>query len=86
MKALDFALVSALLSSEIPLFKANATECRCLPSDNCWPSDAAWQHLNMTVGGSLLATVPLGSRCHDPVYNAAECTLLQSEWLDPQLQ
>ncbi|OBS22752.1 hypothetical protein FPOA_09081 [Fusarium poae] len=58
-----------------------ATEsCKCFPGDSCWPSDAEWSRLNNTVGGRLVATLPLGSPCHDPNYNAEECKSLQNEW------
>ncbi|KAG8670554.1 hypothetical protein FPOAC2_09917 [Fusarium poae] len=58
-----------------------ATEsCKCFPGDSCWPSDAEWSRLNNTVGGRLVATLPLGSPCHDPNYNAEECKNLQNEW------
>ena len=33
--------------------------------------------------GRLVATVPLGAPCHDPVYNAAICESLQSNWSKP---
>lgn len=62
------------------------TSCRCFPGESCWPSTPAWDSLNTTVGGQLVATVPLGSPCHDPIYNANECAILQSLWTDPQLQ
>ncbi|KAF2462749.1 FAD-binding domain-containing protein [Lindgomyces ingoldianus] len=55
--------------------------CKCLPSDACWPSQEEWRQLNTTVGGRLIKTVPLGSPCHDPVYNADECALLKEQWL-----
>lgn len=60
--------------------------CRCLPDDTCWPSAQEWAHLNDTVGGKLIATVPLGAPCHDPTYNATECSLLQATWAFPQDQ
>jgi hypothetical protein len=63
-----------------------ASSCRCLPGDRCWPTTKEWKALNTTVGGRLVATIPLGSPCHDPTYNAAECAILQGEWHDPQLQ
>ncbi|KAF5722358.1 FAD-linked oxidoreductase yvdP [Fusarium mundagurra] len=43
--------------------QATAPDCRCVPDDSCWPSDDDWNHLNSTVGGRLVATVPLGSPC-----------------------
>ncbi|GKT40443.1 FAD-linked oxidoreductase ZEB1 [Colletotrichum spaethianum] len=51
------------------------------PGDAGWPSADAWAQLNETVGGRLVATVPLGSPCHGDAYNATECALLQDEWL-----
>lgn len=66
--------------------KATAPDCKCFPGDSCWPSDDEWDHLNSTVGGRLVATVPLGSPCHDPNYDAEECQRLQSEWLYSSVQ
>ncbi|KAJ3531215.1 hypothetical protein NM208_g8974 [Fusarium decemcellulare] len=59
--------------------------CKCFPGDKCWPSDNAWKSLNSTVGGRLIKTVPLGSPCHDPTYDAAECKRLQSQWQSPEI-
>ncbi|KAK0385546.1 hypothetical protein NLU13_6725 [Sarocladium strictum] len=58
--------------------------CRCLPGDACWPSVQEWQRLNQTVDGRLVATVPIGSPCHDPHYDEAACKQLQDDWLLPQ--
>jgi hypothetical protein len=55
------------------------TSCRYLPGDSCWPKAQEWNQLNETVGGRLIATAPLGSPCHDPTYNAAECSSLQKQ-------
>ncbi|KAF7560209.1 hypothetical protein G7046_g3925 [Stylonectria norvegica] len=60
---------------------APPSSCKCFPGDACWPSQKDWARLNSTVGGRLIATVPLASPCHDPQYNAAECKTLQDEWL-----
>lgn len=65
---------------------SESASCRCFPGETCWPSPPAWDSLNATVGGRLIATVPLGSPCHDPLYNATECVNLQSLWVDAQLQ
>ncbi|KAH7129381.1 hypothetical protein B0J13DRAFT_136940 [Dactylonectria estremocensis] len=65
--------------------QAEASKCRCLPGDACWPSKSVWNALNATVDGQLIATVPLGSPCHDPNYDAALCEELQDEWSLPQL-
>ncbi|KAI1773217.1 FAD-binding domain-containing protein [Hypoxylon cercidicola] len=55
--------------------------CKYLPGDANWPSQDEWAALNSTVGGSLIATVPLGSPCHDPTYDEEKCTSLQENWL-----
>ncbi|KAM0797358.1 FAD/FMN-containing isoamyl alcohol oxidase MreA [Usnea florida] len=63
---------------------ASTTECRCYPAEPCWPSPSDWAALNTSVGGRLIATVPLGSPCHDPTYNATVCKTLQENWVWPQ--
>ncbi|KAF0636494.1 hypothetical protein FPSE5266_02824 [Fusarium pseudograminearum] len=73
-------LISSLLALAAGASAAAKESCKCFPGDSCWPSDAEWSRLNSTVGGRLVATVPLGSPCHDPTYNAEECKNLQSEW------
>ncbi|EED16287.1 isoamyl alcohol oxidase, putative [Talaromyces stipitatus ATCC 10500] len=59
-------------------------QCRCMPTDSCWPSASSWAALNSTIGGRLIATVPIGSPCHDPNYDADACAALQSAWNLPQ--
>jgi len=85
MKFVALLSVSAFISTQLPLALAS-TSCRALPGDLEWPSLSEWQELNATVDGRLVATVPLGSPCHDPNYNETECAYLQSKWLLPQLQ
>ncbi|KAM0551363.1 hypothetical protein ACHAPJ_008472 [Fusarium lateritium] len=63
----------------------NATsKCRCLPGDACWPSTTTWGQFNQTVNGALIKTVPIGSPCHDPTYDADACAALQDAWKLPQ--
>ncbi|KAG0648444.1 FAD-linked oxidoreductase ZEB1 [Hyphodiscus hymeniophilus] len=83
MELFKLAFISVLVQGSIIL--ATASSCRCLPGDSCWPTTKEWKALNTTVGGRLVATVPLGSPCHDPKYNGTECAILQSQWLQPQL-
>ncbi|KAK7984140.1 hypothetical protein PG989_011542 [Apiospora arundinis] len=56
--------------------------CKCFPGDTCWPSESSWASLNDTVGGRLVATVPLGSPCHDPTYDEQVCASLRAQWLE----
>ena len=62
------------------------SSCRCLPADKCWPSLELWTQLNTTVHGTLIETVPIGTPCHDPHYDAQACKLLQDKWLETELQ
>ncbi|KAK3939574.1 hypothetical protein QBC46DRAFT_262899 [Diplogelasinospora grovesii] len=57
--------------------------CKCFPGASCWPSTGDWNQLNRTVGGRLIATVPLAEACHDPNYDAEECQYLQGQWQYP---
>ena len=68
-----------------PSFSLEKT-CRCFLGDDCWPSPDTWSTLNDSIHGNLVATVPLGAPCHDPLYNAAVCKSLQQNWLEPEQQ
>ncbi|KAJ9245257.1 hypothetical protein C8Q69DRAFT_211537 [Paecilomyces variotii] len=67
--------ILAVVSSLSP-----SPKCKCFPGDSCWPTPHQWNSLNRTVGGRLIATVPLGQPCHDPFYDAEVCSSLQSQW------
>ncbi|KAL6705437.1 hypothetical protein ACN47E_006702 [Coniothyrium glycines] len=58
-------------------------KCYLLPSDSDWPSQDVWNRLNTTVNGKLVATVPIGSPCHDPTYDEAACNSLKTQWTNP---
>ncbi|KAI1170396.1 FAD binding domain protein [Nemania sp. FL0916] len=64
-------------------------QCRCFPGDECWPSRADWAALNQSVYGALVATVPIGSPCHDTFpgvsYDAEKCGEIQANWPRPEL-
>ena len=75
-----------LLGALLPARLGDAKQCYRLPSDADWPSTEAWSTLNSTVNGKLVATVPIGSPCHDPTYDADACDALKAEWLNPLTQ
>ncbi|KAJ9483183.1 hypothetical protein VN97_g10231 [Penicillium thymicola] len=58
--------------------------CHCFPGDTCWPTESEWSQFNNTIDGRLVETVPLGTPCHDPNYNAATCAVLKDGWLLPE--
>ncbi|KAI4858535.1 FAD-binding domain-containing protein [Hypoxylon rubiginosum] len=70
-----------------------ASRCLLAPSDPEWPSTAIWSGLNETVGGKLLATIPIAASCHDrfaqytsnlSTYNGSVCDALRSTWFYPE--
>lgn len=91
MKSATFATAAALAvtpfaAAGLISTRAAGAACRCLPGDACWPATSSWDTLNSTVGGKLIATVPIGSVCHDPTYNETACTALRDNWVLPQTQ
>ncbi|KAI2907944.1 CAZyme family AA7 [Aspergillus niger] len=61
---------------------ASALDCKCSPSDPCWPSTDQWTSLNQTVSGRLIRAVPAASVCYpnEPNYNPAACTSVLGNW------
>jgi hypothetical protein len=73
----------AALGGGVPLelTHTNGTkQCKVIPGDAAWPNSQAWDRLNRTVGGKLIATVPIGHVCHAPTFDEAACSKLQSDW------
>ncbi|PHH92495.1 hypothetical protein CDD83_7132 [Cordyceps sp. RAO-2017] len=64
---------------------SSSSSCKCFPGDDCWPGPAEWARLNETVHGRLVATVPLGSPCHDPNYDEGACLALRRRWSYPSI-
>ncbi|KAI1857161.1 hypothetical protein JX265_011362 [Neoarthrinium moseri] len=75
-------LFSYLLLGSTLTAASSSSKCKCFPGDACWPSPTEWAAFNSTVGGRLIETIPLGSPCHDPNYDAELCASLQDQWLD----
>ncbi|KAF5021891.1 hypothetical protein F66182_6082 [Fusarium sp. NRRL 66182] len=77
-------LVAAAACATAQAFVASS-KCKCFPGDSCWPLENDWKSLNSTVNGRLIKTVPLGSPCHDPTYDAEACAYLQSQWQQTEI-
>jgi hypothetical protein len=78
-------MFALLLASLLAVAQASTT-CRCFPGDACWPSEDVWTKFNQTIDGRLVKTIPLGTPCHAPNYNAEECTALRDAWTVPEEQ
>lgn len=80
------AWASAFTSSH-PRASANYSQCRCFPGDKCWPTTSEWAAFNETIGGRLVATVPIASVCHYDNftgYNDEKCAELKAAWEYPE--
>ncbi|KDQ07938.1 hypothetical protein BOTBODRAFT_192092 [Botryobasidium botryosum FD-172 SS1] len=55
----------------------------CTAGDPCWPSATSWAHLNDTLSGRLIRSLPAAAACHDPYYDAAACETIRANWTDP---
>ncbi|KAK3325376.1 hypothetical protein B0H66DRAFT_121546 [Apodospora peruviana] len=75
----------ALLFAGLFAVAGACSSCKCFPGDHCWPSSAQWAKFNQTVGGRLIATVPLAEACHDPKFNAEACEALRDQWQYPDV-
>lgn len=72
---------------ELETSEQRKPRCRCFPGDLCWPSQAEWRAFNWTIGGRLIATIPIASACHDDAFtpfSAEKCSQLQSVWGFPE--
>ncbi|KAF2137409.1 uncharacterized protein K452DRAFT_353552 [Aplosporella prunicola CBS 121167] len=79
-----FSALSALGSAAAN--PAADADCKCTPSDPCWPSDSQWATLNTTLSGRLIHTHLPAAVCYrsNPAYNQSACTALYPEWTTPE--
>lgn len=82
-QALGEAFHTRRLSDEHSKLAGRNTGCRCFPGDGCWPNTQEWANFNKTIGGKLVATVPLAAPCHNAAYNATKCQAIQAGWYSP---
>ncbi|KAJ8117659.1 hypothetical protein OPT61_g1198 [Boeremia exigua] len=77
---MQFTLASLTLFGAAVASAQASGQCKTFPGDKTWPSAAEWNSFNKTVGGRLVATVPLGAPCHGSAFNNATCESLQEQW------
>ncbi|KAH6844153.1 Zinc finger E-box-binding homeobox 1 [Alternaria postmessia] len=75
----SFVFILTLLSV-VSATNPTSNRCKSFPGDKSWPSQSDWNSLNKTVGGRLVATVPLGAPCHGSTFDNAACESLKSQW------
>ncbi|KAH8633758.1 hypothetical protein IG631_12393 [Alternaria alternata] len=81
----SFVFILTLLSV-VSATNPTPNRCKSFPGDKSWPSQSDWNSLNKTVGGRLVATVPLGAPCHGSTFDNATCESLKSQWQYEKIQ
>ncbi|KAL4876765.1 FAD-binding domain-containing protein [Aspergillus karnatakaensis] len=66
-------ITNKALAAPRPWPRTPSSDCRCLPTDPCWPSVRQWSALNQTISGRLLRLRPVGAVCHGAEYNEERC-------------
>ncbi|KAJ5329600.1 hypothetical protein N7452_009990, partial [Penicillium brevicompactum] len=84
IKSTPNEMFALFLASLLAVSAQASTACRCFPGDTCWPAENVWTKFNQTIDGRLVKTVPLGTPCHAPNYDAAKCTILRDGWTVPE--
>ncbi|RPA75739.1 FAD/FMN-containing isoamyl alcohol oxidase-like protein MreA [Ascobolus immersus RN42] len=79
-----------LPADEFPESRASAaSKCKVIPGDKGWPSVDAWNHLNKTVDGRLIKTIPPAAACYKSfggvnTYDAEGCAEATVGWSDQE--
>ncbi|KAL1918541.1 uncharacterized protein VTP21DRAFT_3201 [Calcarisporiella thermophila] len=79
----QFTLSVAIFLALLTLNTAETRRCRCMPKDSCWPDAHIWERFNVSVGGRLLAPLPLGSPCHNPYFYEVVCNITRQRLHNP---
>ncbi|KAF5611773.1 isoamyl alcohol oxidase [Fusarium sp. NRRL 25303] len=78
-KAFLFTIVSLLTQSRAS--GLTSPRCRCIPGDACWPRNPAWDALNATTAGQLIAVQPVAISCYPgPLFNNDICAQVNQNW------
>lgn len=83
--AAGLAVYLAAQSAAAPITNSTDPTCRYLPEDPQWPSHAAWDQLNATIGGRLIAGEPLAHVCHGSSYEPQSCAVVRDNYTQPPI-
>jgi hypothetical protein len=81
-----FACLFVLLLSACVPASCYRQRCRSIPGDAGWPTADSWSKLNATVGGRLIATVPLAAPCFEKDFDAQKCAYIKEQWVISPIQ
>lgn len=81
LSALSPCFIAATTAQSFPLKQG---QCKPVPGDARWPSDAEWSTLNSTLQGRLLRATPPAAPCHPgrPEFNEAACAAVRKGFTD----
>ncbi|KAK4989682.1 hypothetical protein LTR50_003006 [Elasticomyces elasticus] len=86
-RELLIAVLAALLSLSQDVSHADTAQCKCIPSEACWPTQAEWKSLNDSVLGQLIANTPVAAVCYPGhQYSASQCATVNALWTDTTFQ
>ncbi|KAH8588745.1 hypothetical protein B0O99DRAFT_664867 [Bisporella sp. PMI_857] len=75
-----FLFAIAVLSR--PGFALETRNCKYVPADSLWPSPLAWDTLNTTISGQLIAVEPVAISCYPgPLFDNKTCAEVNSQWI-----
>jgi hypothetical protein len=75
-------IASSTCALTVPDYHERVLSCKPKYGAPDWPSPAAWQQLNESVSGRLVAATPPGAVCHPSMaeYNNASCSFVSEQW------
>jgi hypothetical protein len=79
-------ILASAIYCAVPVICGSSEKCKTFPGDDEWPSKNEWDAFNTTVGGRLVATVPLGAPCHGSEFDNSTCEHLKSRWQSEEIQ
>ena len=59
------------------------SSCRCLSTDDCWPSQTDFATLQNQLSHPLIHPTPLAAACYPVDAPSANCADVQQNWFDP---
>ena|ERR1700761_591878 len=72
----------SLLSDRGAVGSKKSPSCKCTANDPCWPSAQDFAKLSKSLSQPVFNVHPPGYFCHDPHFNAALCSEIQSTFTD----
>ncbi|KAI0094878.1 FAD-binding domain-containing protein [Irpex rosettiformis] len=75
--------VLGLVQLDARLAYAKISNCRCLSTDSCWPSQQDFAILQTQLSQPFITPIPPAAACYPPDAPLGNCTDVQQNWFDP---